>query len=944
MKKLKHISKLALCFAVSAACLSSQLTAFAEGKTGEWNAPSGTVIDQDTFQMSLPTVYLHIDGGTEEFDKVNSSKDHSYKAKGSMDIVIPEGFEGYVDSDAEITGIEGAAIEYIRGRGNSTWNPGDEKNPFKIKLAKKTDIFGMGKSKHWALLANIFDDSLSKDRMSAYIADQLGLDYTPMGYPVDVMVDDGNGGYIYLGSYLLTETVRVESSRVDLTLPEADQVEEGDYFFSLAQSITSADHFESRKGVNYENSDPSFDAEEDEKAGTEAQKEYIRGFVQDAEDAAMLGRVKDDSEPSGWKEVKASDYIDYTSAARYWLLENFSSNRDSYKNGSTYFYKTADSDGEKGKLYSGPGWDWDLAYRGIYNTEGYSHTVPWMLSLMRDESFFNIVKEEWSREGGLRDQAVNLSKDGGLLDQYAEELETSAAQDHIVHPAKYEDSPDINSSMNELKTWIKARIDWCDSHLYELPELVKIVTLKYGDGEYDYDCYSGMKDTQFMSAGLNLDYPKDGYFLAGWYDENGKEVDLTDETISEDRVFTAKYIPDSDVKKAEEIWFSDPHLKVALEEEAFLCRYTVYPEDAQDQRRIKWFSSDPKIVTVTEDGNYYEFKSTGTVTITARLYSGKEFSYQMTVFDNTVVPESIDVTGDSLELTVGERGQADFTLYPENAKYDNINYNMEMLEGEDVIDIDGNGVISALAPGKAKVTVSAVTYVRTDSGMEMKTVSDSFEVTVKAPASKEVKVSAVWNDGDNKDGIRPSTVFITISANGDLLKVAEVYEDVNWGAVCTVPDNAELTVGVFKTEIITGTDGEGTYSYEVTGSADEGFVVTLTHTPEEDESSEDESSEDESSEDESSEDESSEDESSEDESSEDESSEDESSEDESSEAESSGTEDSSENEASKPDSSKTTSEAAAPKDTNPNTGAAVSVFALSLAVAAVTVTAKRRRK
>lgn len=912
MGKLKHISKLALCFTAAAVCLSSQITAFAAEKTGSWDEPSGTVIDQKNFQMSLPTVYLHIDGGTEEFDKVNSSKDHSYKASGSMDIVIPEGFEGYVDTDAEITGIEGAEIEYIRGRGNSTWTPGDEKNPYKIKLAKKANIFGMGKSKHWALLANIFDSSLSKDRMSAYVADQLGLDYTPMGYPVDVMLDDGNGGYVYLGSYLLMETVRVESSRVDITIPEADETEEGDYFFSLAQSITSADHFVTQKGVHYENGDPSFDAEEDEEAGTEAQKEYIRGFVQDAEDAAMLGRVRDENEPSGWKEVNASDYIDFESAARYWLIQNFSSNRDSYKNGSTYFYKTADSNGEKGKMYSGPVWDCDLAYMNIYNTEGYSRTVPWMLSLLKNKDFFNVVKTEWSRNGGLRDQFVDLSKDDGLLDKYAKEIETSAAQDRLAHPAKYEGSDNLQASIDELKTWIKARIAWLDDHLYELPDLLKTVTLVYGDGEYDFDRYVGMKDTQFMDS--DIDYPKKGYFLTGWLDEEGNDVSISDEMISEDRVFTAKYIPEDEVRRIEKIWFSDPHPAVPLEEDGFLCQYTIYPEDAQDERQITWSSSDPSVVTITEDGGLYEFKSTGTATITAHLYNGKEFSYDLTVYDETAVPESINVTEDSLELTVGERGQADFRLYPENAQYDNLDFNMEMIEGENVIDIDNNGVISALAPGKARVSVSAVTYVRTDSGMQVKTVTDSFDVIVKAPEQKEIKVSAVWDDGDNKDGIRPSTVFLTFFADGDFLKATEVYEDVNWEAVITAPDGAEITAGVFKTEVITGTDGEGTYSYEITGSADEGFTVTFTHTPEEDESSEDESSEDESSEAESSETESSEVESSEAESSEAESSKDD-----------------------------TSARSETPENTNPKTGATVSLLSVSLILAAaVTVGIKRK--
>lgn len=40
----------------------------------------------------------------------------------------------------------------IKGRGNMSWSY--SKKPYKIKLNSKVDMFGMGKNKHWVLLAN----------------------------------------------------------------------------------------------------------------------------------------------------------------------------------------------------------------------------------------------------------------------------------------------------------------------------------------------------------------------------------------------------------------------------------------------------------------------------------------------------------------------------------------------------------------------------------------------------------------------------------------------------------------------------------------------------------------------------------------------------------------------------------------------------------------------
>ena len=112
----------------------------------------------------IPALYLSID--PEEFQKILDSPDHSYRShEGTVRIELPEGYIGEF-AEPDPAGIDrDLALEFIRGRGNSTW--GAEKNPFKFKLEKSTDLLGMGKNKHWVLLANHYDLSLLRNSEEA---------------------------------------------------------------------------------------------------------------------------------------------------------------------------------------------------------------------------------------------------------------------------------------------------------------------------------------------------------------------------------------------------------------------------------------------------------------------------------------------------------------------------------------------------------------------------------------------------------------------------------------------------------------------------------------------------------------------------------------------------------------------------------------------------------
>ena len=281
--------------------------------------------EQVTVDNGIPVIYINIDESNEEttIEKMNTSPDHSVTCEGTMSLVVPEGFR-YSDmpEDAACVGFADMDIE-IRGRGNSSWKA--NKKPYKIKLDKKTDIFGLGKNKHWVLLANAFDPSLDRDRITAWLGNQLGFSFTPTGYPVDVVMTGSEFGSKYIGSYILSEQVRVGESRLEITELDKKATEgldiTGGYLLQNPAQLRegSKDIYELDSGEKWATDTPTFDVGYDDDAyENPAQQEYIKNYLQKVDDA-LLGKSGD-----------YKDYMDMESAAKYWLVNQFTLNGDAY--------------------------------------------------------------------------------------------------------------------------------------------------------------------------------------------------------------------------------------------------------------------------------------------------------------------------------------------------------------------------------------------------------------------------------------------------------------------------------------------------------------------------------------------------------------------------------------------------------------------------------------
>lgn len=142
----------------------------------------------------LPVVYINTEGGADITSK-NTYVTADFKIQGC---------DKY---NSENTTLYDGKTK-IRGRGNSTWTCFDKK-PYKIKLDKKANLFGMGKNKHWALLANYIDESCMRNMLASYYGKQLGTVAMDSVW-VDVVL---NGKYA--GNYQLIESVKLDKNRVN---------------------------------------------------------------------------------------------------------------------------------------------------------------------------------------------------------------------------------------------------------------------------------------------------------------------------------------------------------------------------------------------------------------------------------------------------------------------------------------------------------------------------------------------------------------------------------------------------------------------------------------------------------------------------------------------------------------------------------------------------------
>ena len=233
--------------------------------------------------------------------------------------------------------------------------------------------------------------------------------------------------------------------------------------------------------------------------------------------------------------------------------------------------------------------------------------------------------------------------------------------------------------------------------------------------------------------------------------------------------------------------------------------------------KLEMVDGDTSIVTAEadeKDGRLLHLTavSPGKTTITIKCYP-----FEPTATCNVEVTSDARLVltpADKLSVVQGDTATIeakawDGSAYVENPEITWQSYNTA------IATVDDKGGVTGIKKGNVGV---AATW----NGVT----SDPVQVTVVP--SRNVSLTTEWNDSDNQDGSRPEKTTVQLTANGQPTGApVELNADNNWTYEWKqlLAEDEEGTNIVYRVTA----DAPEEYTAKVTGSADDGFVVTYTH-------------------------------------------------------------------------------------------------------------------
>lgn len=375
----------------------------------------------------------------------------------TKDNKVPYDKEHLIEATFSIVSDNGTSLLYepgtIRERGNAS--RGFPKKPWRIKFDKKQHVLDApAKAKKWTLINNYGDKTLMRNLLAFELSRRMGLPYTPYATAVDVLL---NGEY--KGCYQLCDQIQVHKDRVNITeMTPADNTGEaltGGYLFEI-----DAYAYDEPLWFNSSRNNPVTIKSPDSDSITTNQTNYIKNYFNKME--------------SNW-----TTYLDLNTFLRHFLVGELSGNTDTYW--SVYMYKDRNDD----KVYTGPVWDFDLAFDNdnrtypvnqindyIYRTKGSctGNMRNFVNNIVINNSAAKAqLLDIWDevRQNGLTEEYMTA-----YIDQWEETLQQSQRLNFLRWPIMNQtvhQNPKLwgsyEAEVQNVRRFMKERLAWMDNRL-----------------------------------------------------------------------------------------------------------------------------------------------------------------------------------------------------------------------------------------------------------------------------------------------------------------------------------------------------------------------------------------------------------------------------------------------------------------------------------------------
>ncbi len=371
-------------------------------------------------------------------------------------------------------------LEKFGVRGNSTAYY--TKKPYKLKFEnspKPTKVFGMEPDKSWTLLAGYLDQTFVRDKVGLDLGRRMtNIFWTPDSRYVELFVNDQ-----YRGSYIMTESVKIDGDRVDVgsktgMIMEVDNsIKSGTYGFVAPKSKTPFifKDPDNRKAAD----DPDF-----EEGVTDAKLNAVKDRI-NAFEAKLYSST-------GRDEYK--DFLDEGAAIDFHLIKEFTKDNDSDFFSSHYFSwdqkidtKAPFNPLQDGRFHFGPAWDFDRSAGNVDpDTSGHKYVrsssgwmmrgtgtpsdsgrtrfrTHWFVQLFKTSTFEAAVKSRWDT---VKHEFKQIG-DAHVADLRAQ-VGVGAENDRkrwAQEKKRYKSNGSLDAEIAYVTKWYKDRYTWMNGQL-----------------------------------------------------------------------------------------------------------------------------------------------------------------------------------------------------------------------------------------------------------------------------------------------------------------------------------------------------------------------------------------------------------------------------------------------------------------------------------------------